>query len=73
MRIVSFNYETDAQGSIVYPDNISLFKNTELLLGSTPLQVYGEYYGSDESIPTLVDPPAPDRDWETIEPWASVS
>lgn len=46
MRQVKFPFITNTNGGIEYPDNISLFANTDVIDGV----VYGDYFGSDNAI-----------------------
>ena len=61
MRIVFFSYKENPLGSLIYPDEQHLFKKTKIIPASSPKVVYGEYYGTDISIQTLVDPPKPSK------------
>ena len=50
MRIVIFDYVEDVNGSAIYPDDQSFFKNTQTMDDFGTLKIWGEYYGSDTNI-----------------------
>ena len=58
MRIVIFDYTEDEKGSLIYPDDKTLFKKTQL---NNSGRVYGEYYGNDDSIEEYTPDPTPVR------------